>query len=120
MVVEFAINDPGPPVSHSCALCYRLGTATGLPDHLPGAMPLHTRSHKHLSGLSQISYASKFRRGYEQLLRRLLLLPSKPAVILLQAYPWWMSFGDGFWQGLYYREPETELTVLGQVSSWLD
>ncbi|KAI7842797.1 hypothetical protein COHA_003543 [Chlorella ohadii] len=74
VVVEFAINDPGPP----------------------------------------ISYASKFRRRYEQLLRRLLLLPSKPAVILLQAYPWWMSFGDGFWQGLYYREPETELTVLGQ------
>ena len=64
----------------------------------------------------QVTYTSKWRRSYEQLLRRLMLLPSKPAVLLLQAYPWWMSFGDGLWQGLYYRKTETEMTVLAQVN----
>lgn len=64
----------------------------------------------------QYSYASRVRRVYEQVLRRLLLSPSKPAVVLLQMFPWWRSPGDGVPDGLYYREPETEMTVLGQVT----
>lgn len=67
--------------------------------------------------LPQYSYTSRFRQVFEQLLRRLLQLPSKPAVLLLQHYPWWRSPRDGVPQGLYYREPETEMTVLGQVLS---
>jgi hypothetical protein len=51
---------------------------------------------------------------FERLLRRLLLLPSKPAVLLLEFYPWWMSFGDGVFQGRFNRQPEIDQTVLGQ------
>lgn len=63
----------------------------------------------------QESFDSPIRRTYEQVLRRLLRMPSTPAVLLLQAYPWWQAFGDGVTEGLFYREPENELTVLGQV-----
>ena len=51
-----------------------------------------------------------------QVLRRLLRMPSAPALLLLMSYPWWQSYGDGISAGLFYREPETELTVLGQAS----
>ncbi|KAI7846321.1 hypothetical protein COHA_000158 [Chlorella ohadii] len=60
------------------------------------------------------SYDSPGRRAFELLLRRLQAMPSRPAVLLLQMYPWWQAFGDGATQGLYYREPETEMTVLAQ------
>ena len=66
---------------------------------------------------SQVSYASRQRRTYEQMLRRMLQRPSQPTLLLLQYYPWMRSFGDGVTQGLYYREPETEMTVIGQVST---
>lgn len=85
------------------------GALCSLPDD-----PSHRRTN--LPWLPQYSYTSKQRRRYEQLLRRLLLLRSQPAVVLLQAYTWWCSFGDGILQGLYYREPEIEMTVLGQVT----
>ena len=64
----------------------------------------------------QPSYDSPGRRAFELLLRRLQAMPSRPAVLLLQMYPWWQAFGDGATQGLYYREPETEMTVLAQAS----
>ncbi|PRW61062.1 hypothetical protein C2E21_0336 [Chlorella sorokiniana] len=44
----------------------------------------------------------------------MLQRPSQPTLLLLQYYPWMRSFGDGVTQGLYYREPETEMTVIGQ------
>jgi hypothetical protein len=62
----------------------------------------------------EVSYASPQRRTYEQMLRRMLQRPSQPTLLLLQYYPWMRSFGDGVTQGLYYREPETEMTVIGQ------
>jgi len=55
------------------------------------------------------------RRAYEQLVRKLLQLPSKPAVVLLHHYAWWMSSGDGKQQGLFYSEPEGQYTVLAHV-----
>ena len=64
----------------------------------------------------QVTYASPQRRTYEQMLRRMLQRPSQPTLLLLQYYPWMRSFADGVTQGLYYREPETEMTVLGQAS----
>lgn len=67
----------------------------------------------------QTSYASPSRRYYEQVVRRLLRMPTNPAVLLLHYYPWWRSPGDGVAEGLYYREPETEMTVLGQVGRLL-
>lgn len=64
----------------------------------------------------QPSYNSAVRRGFEQLLRRLQAMPSQPSLLLLQLYPWWQAFGDGVTHGLYYREPENQMTVLGQAS----
>lgn len=40
------------------------------------------------------------RRPYERLLRKLLLLPSRPAVVLLHAYAW---LRPSLGQGLYYN-----------------
>ena len=37
-------------------------------------------------------------------------------MIMLQFYPWWRSARDGILEGLYYREPEIDKTVLAQVS----
>lgn len=34
--------------------------------------------------------ASPPRRGYERLIRKLLRLPGRPAVLLLHHYPWWV------------------------------
>lgn len=73
--------------------------------------------HRHSLPAQSSSYAQ--RRPYEQLLRSLLRLPSNPAVLMLQVYPWWRSARDGIPEGLYYREPEIEKTVLAQVSCGL-
>lgn len=52
------------------------------------------------------------RKAYEQLIRRLLALPGRPAVVLLHHYAWWMAGGDGLKGGLFYREPEGQHTAL--------
>ena len=47
-----------------------------------------------------------------QVIRRLLAYPSRPAVMLLHHYAWWESPGDGLHAGLFYRQPEQDLTML--------
>ncbi|KAL4437433.1 hypothetical protein ABPG75_004572 [Micractinium tetrahymenae] len=52
---------------------------------------------------------------YEQLLRRLRRLPSRPAVVQLHYYAWWLSGTDGKQQGVFYSPPaEAQLDVLSQ------
>ncbi|PSC68081.1 hypothetical protein C2E20_8267 [Micractinium conductrix] len=63
---------------------------------------------------SDAPFQSIERRSYEQLLRRLLALPGRPAVIMLHHYGWWEAAGDGLDRGLYYRQPEADLTTLAQ------
>ena len=56
------------------------------------------------------------RKGFEQLLRKLLQLPSQPAVVMLHHYAWWFNQGDGASYGLFYRPAENQLGVFGEVS----
>ncbi|KAL4429381.1 hypothetical protein ABPG77_005155 [Micractinium sp. CCAP 211/92] len=57
-------------------------------------------------------YTSAHRRGYEQLLRKLLRLPGPPAVVQMHHYAWWRAIGDGVDRGLYYYpQAEAQLTV---------
>jgi hypothetical protein len=64
-----------------------------------------------LNDNSTALYNSFERRSYELLLRQLLSLPGRPAVLLLHHYPWWRSGGDGLESGLYWKEPEGMLTM---------
>ncbi|KAL4421052.1 hypothetical protein ABPG77_007527 [Micractinium sp. CCAP 211/92] len=60
-------------------------------------------------------YTGKQRQGYEQLLRKLLKLPSRPAVIQVHHYAWWRAEGDGADAGLFYfPAAEAQLTVMSQ------
>ena len=60
-------------------------------------------------------YSKPSRRAFEQLLRRLLRLPSPPAVALLHHYAWGATSGDGLPRGLYYYPPEQQLTTFATV-----
>ena len=66
---------------------------------------------------SKAPYTSPERRSYEQLIRRLLKLPGRPAVMLLHHYGYWEAAGDGLDRGLFYREPEGQLTAFAHVSA---
>ena len=55
------------------------------------------------------------RRAYEHLLRRVLSLDSRPAVVMLHTYQWWRAAGGGVTSGLVYKEPEQQLMTLSQV-----
>lgn len=61
-------------------------------------------------------YTSPSRRGFEQLLRKLLRLRNSPAVLLLHHYAWYFAFGDGVPAGLFYRQAEEQLGTLAQVA----
>lgn len=63
------------------------------------------------------SFDSPDRRAYEQLVRKALRLPSRPAVLLLHSYAWYYAFGDGATGGLFYPITEGHLTMLSQASS---
>lgn len=60
-------------------------------------------------------YNSTERRSFEQLLRRLLARKHQPAVLILHHYGWWNSPGDGVDRGLFYRQPESALSVFSNV-----
>lgn len=60
--------------------------------------------------------ASLDRRSYEHVVRQLLWLGSRPAVILLNHYSWWVGKA-GETVGLFYKEPEAQLTVFSHVSA---
>ena len=62
-----------------------------------------------------VSFNSLERRAYEHLLRRVLSQDSRPAVVMLHAYQWWRAAGSGMTSGLFYKEPEQQLTVLSHV-----
>lgn len=60
-------------------------------------------------------YNSSERRAYEGIVRHLLRMPRAPALLLLHVYPFNQAGGDGVTEGLFYREPEGQLTVLAHV-----
>jgi hypothetical protein len=64
---------------------------------------------------SPAPWPARGRQAYEQLLRALLALPGQPAVVLLHHYPWHKAAGDGATEGLFYIEPELQLTTFAQV-----
>lgn len=57
------------------------------------------------------------RKGYEQLARKLLRLPSRPALVQLHHYAWWHAVGDGIDDGglFYHPAGEAQLGVLAHV-----
>ncbi|KAL4422911.1 hypothetical protein ABPG75_009108 [Micractinium tetrahymenae] len=61
---------------------------------------------------SPSEWDSRGKAGYEGLLRSLLALPGGPAVVLLHHYAFLKAAGDGRSAGLFYREPEGQLTLL--------
>lgn len=63
---------------------------------------------------SPSAWTSRGKKGFESLLRTLLALPGQPAVVLLHHYPWFKATGDGANAGLFYREPEGQLTTFSQ------
>ena len=88
---------------------------------------------------SPTTYTSQARHSYEGLLRKLMgrspdrldggggggrgssastgdgRIEHQPAVVLLHHYPWYKAAGDGLDKGLYYREPEHQLTMYSYV-----
>lgn len=117
VVVEFAINDEAskevgssPPASRRRCK-YRAFHCAPVPRYVHSQPALTFQPI--LPGFLRFAAAPHLRA----MLRRMLQRPSQPTLLLLQYYPWMRSFGDGVTQGLYYREPETEMTVIGQVSS---
>ena len=62
------------------------------------------------------AYDSPSRRGFEELLRKLLKLKNGPALVLLHHYAWWFTYGDGLQYGRYYRAGEGQLQVFANVS----
>lgn len=119
MVVEFAINDASTlhEKARLPAVGLRLnGRGQGPAAHTVCITPSQAALLLPPCFSLQPQYNSVGRRGFEQLLRRLQAMPSQPSLLLLQLYPWWQAFGDGVTQGLYYREPENQMTVLGEAS----
>jgi hypothetical protein len=58
-------------------------------------------------------FIGRQRQGYEQLLRKLLKLPGRPAVVQVHHYAWWRAAEDGVGAGLFYfPQAEEQLTVL--------
>lgn len=87
--------------------------ATCLQHHVPQDVDLVTLEFT-VNESPKAPYTSPERRSYEQLIRRLLKLPGRPAVMLLHHYAYWEAHGDGLDRGLFYREPEGQLTAFAQ------
>jgi hypothetical protein len=64
---------------------------------------------------ANVAFGHNTRRGFEQLLRKLLRLPRSPAVLVLHHYAWYYAFGDGVEAGLFYRPAEAQLGTLAEV-----
>ncbi|KAL4442042.1 hypothetical protein ABPG77_011303 [Micractinium sp. CCAP 211/92] len=87
--------------------------ATCLSHHVPPDADLVTLEFT-VNERKEAPFTSIERRSFEQLLRRLLSYPGRPAVMMLHHYSWFDSVGDGLNQGLYYAEPESQLSTLAQ------
>ncbi|KAL4421416.1 hypothetical protein ABPG75_010707 [Micractinium tetrahymenae] len=61
-------------------------------------------------------YTDSGRRGYEQLIRKLMALPGRPAILQLHHWAWWHAVGDGISDGglFYYPPAEAQLSVFAQ------
>lgn len=60
-------------------------------------------------------YTKPQRRGYEQLVRKLLRMPGPPAIIQMHHYAWWRAHADGVEQGIFYfPQAEAQLYVFSQ------
>jgi hypothetical protein len=62
-----------------------------------------------------VTYPHFARRGFEQLLRRVLRLPRFPAVLMLHHYAWFFAAGDGEEAGLFYQSAEPKLSMFAHV-----
>lgn len=62
------------------------------------------------------TYADPERRAYEQLVRKLMALPGRPALLQLHHWAWWHAVGDGVEDGglFYYHPGEAQLGVFAQ------
>ncbi|KAL4427825.1 hypothetical protein ABPG75_001914 [Micractinium tetrahymenae] len=87
--------------------------ATCLSHHVPADADLVTLEFT-VNERKEAPFTSIERRAFEQLLRRLLAYPGRPAIMMLHHYSWFESTGDGLNQGLYYAEPESQLSTLAQ------
>lgn len=87
--------------------------ATCLSHHVPPDADLVTLEFT-VNERKEAPFTSIERRSFEQLLRRLLAYPGRPAIMMLHHYSWFDSAGDGLDQGLYYAEPESQLSTLAQ------
>lgn len=61
-------------------------------------------------------YSDPERKGYEQLIRKLLNMQGRPALIQLHHYAWWHAIGDGIVDGglFYFPAAEAQLGVFAQ------
>ncbi|KAL4447553.1 hypothetical protein ABPG75_004772 [Micractinium tetrahymenae] len=61
-------------------------------------------------------YSDPERKGYEQLIRKLLNMRGRPALIQLHHYAWWHAIGDGIVDGglFYFPAAEAQLGVFAQ------
>lgn len=67
---------------------------------------------------ADVPFTEPQRRGYEQLLRKLLRMPGPPALLQLHHYAWWRAAEDGVDGGLfYYPMAEAHLYVMSQVGA---
>jgi hypothetical protein len=59
------------------------------------------------------------RKGFEQVLRKLLRLPSRPLVVVLHHYAWWHAthepYVPGAPAGLFWEGAEMQFTQYAQV-----
>ncbi|KAI3428300.1 hypothetical protein D9Q98_006679 [Chlorella vulgaris] len=85
--------------------------ATCLQHHVPQDVDLVTLEFS-ANERADAPFTSLERRSFEQLIRRLLQYPGRPAILLLHHYAWWEAPGDGVDRGLFYRQPEGQLTEM--------
>jgi hypothetical protein len=103
----------------SRAICFGLKCCLPVPDGVnPCQHVLLCDIRTHLHAVCHAGPTAP-RKGFEQVLRKLLRLPSRPLVVVLHHYAWWFAvqepfvFGDP--AGLFWKGAEMQLTQYAQV-----
>lgn len=88
---------------------------------LPGAPPLPCMANRRARGAQQSAArglrvcSAPHTHRFLTVGRRSLLPAGPPALLLLHSYAWWIAFGDGLADGLFYPITEGQLTLFSQV-----